>query len=135
MSEAQQNEIKNIGNLMARTAEIAEQAGITGIYEGGARRCVQQYNASVARLETLAAIPTTFFSPLPDTAGFGEVGVACAQLAAYIGASSPETGAVYHGPKYNVHHIGKEGFSKEELQELQELREMLTQRSNKESNK
>jgi len=135
MSDEQQNELMRIGNLLARTAEIAEQAGITGTYEDGARRCVQQFNASVARLETLGAVPAGFFPLLPDTAGFGEAGIPCAQLAAYIGASSPETGAVYHGPKYNVHHhthqAANEGLSREEQQELQELREMLGHRSQK----
>ena len=129
MSDEQQNELMRIGNMLARTAEIAEQAGITGTYEGGARCCVQQYNASVARLEILGVVPTGFFLPLPDTAGFGEAGVASAQLAAYIGVGSPESGVVYHGPKYNVHHhthqVADEGLSKEEQQELQELREIL----------
>ncbi|MCW3094429.1 MAG: hypothetical protein JWL77_47 [Chthonomonadaceae bacterium] len=131
MSDTQQNEIKNIGNLLATTAEIAEQAGITGMYEDGARRCVQQYNASVKRLEELTAIPPGFFSPVPAEAGFGEVGIACAQLAAYLGAKSPESGAVYHGSKYHVLHNHNEGLSQEEQQELREIREMLRHLSNK----
>jgi hypothetical protein len=128
MSEMQQNEIKSIGNLMARTAEIAEQAGITGIYEDGAKRCVQQFNASVERLEALKAVPAGFFPPLPDEADFGEVGVACAQLAAYIGSTSPDSDAVYHGSKYTVSHTYNGSLSTEELQELRELRELLRQR-------
>jgi len=131
MSDGQQNEVKSIGNLLARTAEMAEQAGITGAYEDGAKRCIQQFNVAVARLETLAAIPPGFFLPLPEGAGFGEVGIACAQLASYIGASAPESGAVYHGPKYAVNHNHNNEFSSEERRELQEMREILRQRSEK----
>lgn len=131
MCDVLQNEIKSIGNLLAKTAEIAEQAGITGAFEDGARRCVQQYNASVAHLEALAAIPKGFFQPLPDTAGFGEAGIACAQLAAYIGAVSTESEAVYHGPKYNILNAPQGGLSREEQQELQDMREILRKLTNK----
>jgi len=132
MSDGQPNEVKSIGNLLARTAELAEQAGLTGAYEDGAKRCVQQYNVSVTRLETLEAIPSGFFLPLAEDAGFGEVGVACAQLASYLGASAPESGAVYHGPKYAVNHNHKGGgLSQEERQELLEIRELLRQHSAK----
>ena len=131
MSDVAQNEIKSIGNLLARTAEIAEHAGITGTFEDGARRCVQQYNASVAHLETLAAIPKGFFQPLPDTAGFGETGIACVQLAAYIGADSAESGAGTHGSNYNIAHTHQSGLSKEEKQELQDIREILRHLTNK----
>lgn len=123
MTDAQQNEIKNIGNMLAKTAEAAEQAGITGIYEDGARRCVLQYNASVTRLEALEAVTVGFFQLLPEDASFGEVGIACAQLAAFLGATAPETGTVYHGAKYKVEH--KHGLSSEERQELREIRELL----------
>ncbi len=128
MSDTQhQDEIKNIGNLLAITAEVAEQAGLTGVYEGGARRCALQYNASVQRLETLGAIPTGFFQPLSEEAGFGEVGVACAQLASYLGVVSPESEAASHGTKYNILHHHHGSLSEEELQELRDLRDMLRQ--------
>src|SRR5882724_3472379 len=131
MSDVAQNEIKSIGNLLARTAEIAEHAGITGTFEDGACRCVQQYNASVAHLEALAAVPKGFFQPLPDSAGFGEAGIACAQLAAYIGAVSAENGAGNHGSNYNIAHTHQAGLSKEEQQELQDIREILRKLTNK----
>lgn len=124
MSDAAQNEIKAIGNLLTRTAEIAEQATLTGVFEDGARRCVQQYNASVARLETLEAIPQGFFLPLVDTAGFGEAGIACAQLAAYIGVTSAESNAT-GGVRYAVLNAPQGGLSKEEQQELKDIREIL----------
>lgn len=127
MSDTTQNEIKGIGNLLARTAELAEQATITGIFEDGARRCVQQYNASVAHLEALGAVPPGFFMPLSDTAGFGEAGIACAQLAAYIGAAPAESRsqASAGGPKYTVLNAPQGGLSSEERQELQDIREIL----------
>jgi hypothetical protein len=125
MSDVPQNEIKSIGNLLARTAEIAEQASITGIFEDGARRCVQQYNASVVHLESLSAIPKGFFLPLPDTAGFGEAGVACAQLAAYLGVASIESKGGSNGPKYTVMNAPQGGLSREEQQELKDIREIL----------
>jgi len=128
MNETQQNEIKSIGNLLAQTAEIAEQAGVTGLYEGGAKRCIQQYNASVTRLEALAAITVGFFQPLSEEASYGEVGVACAQLASYLGATAPEGDAVYHGAKYSVHHVHNGSLSAEEMQELRDLRELLRKR-------
>jgi len=134
MSDGQPNEVKSIGSLLARTAELAEQAGLTGAYEDGAKRCVQQYNASVARLETLAAVPPGFFLPLAENAGYGEVGIACAQLASYVGSGSgaaSDGGATYHGPKYLVNHNHNSDLSKEERQELQEIKERLRQLTEK----
>lgn len=131
MSDAAQNEIRAIGNLLLKTAEIAEQASITGIFEDGARRGVQQYNASVTRLETLGVVPAGFFLPLPDTAGLGEAGIACAQLAAYIGATPIESKANSQGPKYAVLNAPQGGLSPEEKQELQDIREILRQLTSK----
>lgn len=127
MSDTQTAEIKAISRLLSTTAELAEQATLTGGYEDGKPRCIHQYNVAVAQLEVLGAIPKGFFLPLPEEAGFGSIGVACAQLASYIGKDVESGGSTYHGPKYNIlnQHEAKDKVSHEELQELRELRDML----------
>ncbi len=134
LNEAQQNEINSMGRMLSKIAELAEQAGLTGCFENGAGRCAVQYNSAVTRLEQIGAIPPSFFATLPTDAGFGEVGVASAQLASYIDASAPQADkATYHGPKYNImNHNSK--MSDEEKQELRELRDLLRkQRANREN--
>lgn len=129
MSEVSQNEVKSISKLLTKTAEIAEQASITGVFGDGARRCIQQYNASVARLETLASIPPGFFLPLAETASLGEAGIACAQLAAYLGADSDSEGG-NRAPKFIIGST-QSGRSKEEQQELKDIREILQKLTDK----
>lgn len=126
MSENQKPEVKAISRLLSKTAELAENASLTGGFEDGTARCVHQFNIAVAQLEVLEAIPKGFFAPLSEDAGYGSIGVACSQLASYIGEEQlADGGATYHGPKYNVMHHNDSSISKEDLQELRELKEML----------
>ncbi len=114
MSDTEQKEVKAISRLLAKTAELAEQASLTGSFEDGAERCVHQYNVAVAQLEKLGAAPTGFFLPLPADAGYGSIGIACAQLASYIGEEPIDGGVSYHGPKYNILNNKGSGMAQED---------------------
>ena len=126
MSDINLKEVKAIARLLAKTAELAEQASLTGSYEDGTEQCVQQYNISVTRLEQLEAVPQGFFPPLVSGAGYGAIGVACAQLASYIDEESGnDNKTTYHGPKFNILNQNAPSLSREEMEELKALRELL----------
>lgn len=119
------DQIKKIGRMLSRIAEIAVQVSLTGSLEKGVEVSLQQYNASVQLLEQLGAVPAGFFLPLAADTGFDAVGVACAQLASYLGGDSEE-GAVAGmghqiGPKYIIEQHNQAQFTPNELAELREL--------------
>jgi len=128
MNESNQNrpqddQIKGVRRMLARIAELAEQASLTGSFEKGAGISLQQYNAAVKLLEQTGAIPAGFFFTLLEGVSFDEIGVASAQLASYLGSGkdSGEGNVTYHGPKYAVERNNEPQFSREELSELREL--------------
>ncbi len=124
---SKEDQIKNISRMLSRIAEIAEQASLTGSLEKGVGVSLQQYNASVRLLEQLGAIPGGFFSSLVPDSTFDAVGVACAQLASYLGIGDVETadqglhGSRYqhNGPKYQINNEAQ--FSSEEYTLLRQL--------------
>jgi len=125
MSDTDQKEVKAISRLLVKTADLAEQASLTGSFEDGMGRCIHQYNVAVIQLERLGAVPTGFFLPLPESAGYGSIGIACAQIASYIGEEAVDAGVSYHGPKYNIMNNKGGGMATEQLEELKALRELL----------
>lgn len=114
-------EIRQIGRLLGRTAELAREVSMTGSLERGARRAAQQFNLAVSRLEELGALPLAFFPRLSEEAGMDEVGVASAQLAAYLG--EPDAAASREGAESTlfgtliINHPG-------DLKELEALRRL-----------
>lgn len=87
-------------------------------------RCIHQHNVAVMQLERLEAVPAGFFLPLPESAGYGSIGIACAQIASYIGEETVDSGVSYHGPKYNIVSKGS-GMATEQLEDIKALRELL----------
>ncbi|MBC8064032.1 MAG: hypothetical protein H7Y17_04330 [Chlorobia bacterium] len=83
MSE-QKNEIQACVSLLREIAEICEHATLMGSLDGGATRTVLRYNATLARLLQLEVVQDGFFQPLPETAGFGEIGVESRMLASFV---------------------------------------------------
>ena len=77
-------EVRRIFHLLHTTAKLAEHASLTGALSGGEKRCIRQYNNALNRLAESGAVSEGLFEPLEEGAPFGEVGVACKLLAAYL---------------------------------------------------
>ena len=75
---------KGIIKLLKEIAEMAEEATLTGSLEGGAGRTIQRYNAILTTLVDRGKIPEGLFTPLPETATFGEVGVESKMLVGFL---------------------------------------------------
>jgi hypothetical protein len=75
---------KDVIGILTATADLAKVATHSGAFEGGEKRCIQHYNFLLNRFEEMEAMPKGFFLPLDDDASFGEIGVAYAQLVAYL---------------------------------------------------
>lgn len=79
-----EKEVKRIFRLLTTTARLAEHASLTGALSGGEKRCIRQYNNALNRIAEIGAVSEGLFDPLEEGAPFGEVGVACKLLAAYL---------------------------------------------------
>jgi hypothetical protein len=86
---AQEKETKRIIRLLESTAEIAQDASLTGMLQQGQKASFRQYNAILEYLRETEEIPDVLFPPLEENASFDEIGVACRQLAAYIKEDEP----------------------------------------------
>ena len=79
-----QQELRGLFHMLDHTAKIAEDAALTGAFSGGETRCITQFNNVLARLSELNAVPDGLFEELDAEASFGQIGIACHQLAAYL---------------------------------------------------
>ncbi len=70
--------------MLEHTAKIAEDAALTGTFNGGEARCIIQFNNVLTRLNGLDAVPDGLFDELHEDASFSQIGIACHQLAAYL---------------------------------------------------
>jgi hypothetical protein len=77
------DEIRSSIRLVREIAELCEHAGLTGSLEGGAPRVALRYNATLARLVALGAVPPDLFGELPPDSGYGEIGAEARMLASY----------------------------------------------------
>lgn len=82
--QAQEQELRGLFHMLDHTAKIAEDASLTDAFSGGETRCITQFNNTLARLRTLNAVPDGLFEELHAEASFGQIGIACHQLAAYL---------------------------------------------------
>ena len=80
----QPNELKALFHILEHTAKIAEDAALTDTFSGGEQRCVSQFNNVLKRLSDLRVVPDGLFEELDADASFGQIGIACHQLAAYL---------------------------------------------------
>ena len=78
-----QKEIRGILRLLETTARVIETSPIVDPSEGE-ERCTQQVNNALNRLSELGAAHPGLFQPLETGASFGEISVACHQVAAYV---------------------------------------------------
>jgi len=83
-AENQQQELRSLFHMLEHTAQIAEEATLTETFGDGEPRCITQFNNVLARLRNLSAIPDGLFDELQTDACFGQIGIACHQLAAYL---------------------------------------------------
>ena len=84
MEQERQQELRGLFHMLDHTAKIAEDASLTGTFSGGETRCITQFNNTLARLRELNAVPDGLFDELHTEASFGQIGIACHQLAAYL---------------------------------------------------
>ena len=84
MEQERQQELRGLFHMLDHTAKIAEDASLTGTFSGGETRCITQFNNTLARLRELNAVPDGLFDELHVEASFGQIGIACHQLAAYL---------------------------------------------------
>ena len=84
MEQPRPNELKALFHMLEHTAKIAEDAGLTGTFAGGEKRCISQFNNVLKRLSDMNAVPDGLFDELHADASFSQIGIACHQLAAYL---------------------------------------------------
>lgn len=84
MEQPRPNELKALFHTLEHTAKITEDAALTDAFKGGEQRCISQFNNILKRLRDLSAVPDGLFEELADDASFGQIGIACHQLAAYL---------------------------------------------------
>jgi hypothetical protein len=77
-------EVRHVRRMLEEIARLAEHASLTGSLEGGARSAVKRYNAMVARLKEIGAVPDAMLQPLDETASFDELCVESELLAGYL---------------------------------------------------
>ena len=82
--QERQQELRALFHMLDHTAKIAEDAALTDTFSGGETRCITQFNNTLARLMELNAVPDGLFDELHAEASFGQIGIACHQLAAYL---------------------------------------------------
>lgn len=82
--QERQQELRALFHMLDHTAKIAEDAALTDTFNGGEARCITQFNNTLARLAALNAVPDGLFDELHPEASFGQIGIACHQLAAYL---------------------------------------------------
>ena len=82
--QEKQQELRGLFHMLDHTAKIAEDAALTEAFRGGEARCITQFNNVLARLRELNAVPDGLFEELDAEASFGQIGIACHQLAAYL---------------------------------------------------
>ena len=82
--QERQQELRALFHMLDHTAKIAEDAALTDTFSGGETRCITQFNNTLARLTALNAVPDGLFDELHPEASFGQIGIACHQLAAYL---------------------------------------------------
>ena len=82
--QERQQELRALFHMLDHTAKIAEDAALTDTFSGGETRCITQFNNVLARLTDINAVPDGLFDELDAEASFGQIGIACHQLAAYL---------------------------------------------------
>ena len=84
MEQERQNEIRGLLQILEQTAEIAEDAILTGVYKDAEERCISQFNKTLKRLTEIDAVPSDLFDALQENASYSEISIACHHLAAYL---------------------------------------------------
>ncbi len=84
MEQPKPHEREALFHMLEHTAKITEDAALTDAFKGGEKRCISQFNNVLKRLRDLSAVPDGLFEELANDASFGQIGIACHQLAAYL---------------------------------------------------
>lgn len=97
MEQQRQNEFRGLFHVLEHTAKLAEDAVHTDAFKDGEPRCIAQFNNVLARLRDMNAVPEGLFDALGEKASFGEIGIACHQLAAYLNEELVTTSPDFKG--------------------------------------
>lgn len=93
-------ELKRIVRMLEKTAEMAQEAEITGNLAERSAAAVRSYNGIVRHLTGSGQASAALFPLLPDDASLTDVALSSAQLAEYLRAGLPEEEQVREsGPK------------------------------------
>ncbi|MBI1923948.1 hypothetical protein HYR99_06825 [Candidatus Poribacteria bacterium] len=133
-----EKEVKRIFRLLNTTARLAEHASLTGALSGGEKRCIRQYNNALNRLAEIGAVSEGLFDPVEEGAPFGEVGVACKLLAAYLEdefddeSDEPSMGETLNQARNRLNRVrnrlrNRVGASVDEGVDLKDLGELIRQ--------
>ncbi len=79
-----QKEIRRIVRVLEATSKLLEKSALFDNFLEGEKRCIQQFNNALSRLNDLGALPEGLFDPLEEGATFGDIGYSYHQLATYL---------------------------------------------------
>jgi hypothetical protein len=77
-------EVKGIIQMLKSISDTAEHSSLTGALKNGVKSAQQSYNRILQRLHALDLVSEELFSPLPAESTFDEIGLAAAQLSAFL---------------------------------------------------
>ncbi len=83
-------ELQRIVRMLDKTAEMAQDAELTGNMGDRSAAATRTFNATLKHLADTGEVSVAIFAPLPEDASMTDVGLSSAQLAEYLRAGLPE---------------------------------------------
>ena len=79
-----QKEIRRIVRVLEATSKLLEKSALLDNFLEGEKRCIQQFNNALSRLNDLGALPEGLFDSLEEGATVGDISYSYHQLATYL---------------------------------------------------
>src|ERR1022692_592404 len=76
----QENDIQSCRKLLNEIADMCEHASLTGSLSSGSKRTAQRFNTVLEHLSMTGTVPQGLFTPIPEDADYGEIGVEARML-------------------------------------------------------
>jgi hypothetical protein len=102
----QEKEIRKVIRMLKATGKAAHEAAFTGTFSAGGPTFIRQYNAMLEHLKEMGVLAEKLFPPLEAEVASGEVGLICAQLAAYLEGEIAEDEERPHPPPPPAGRVG-----------------------------
>jgi len=77
-------DIQSASSLLSELAEVAQEASLTGFFQGGEQRVSQRYNQVIANLVEQGLLPDGMFSPLGAGDSFGVIAMEARLAASFL---------------------------------------------------